>query len=206
MPFRRSLEPTFDLIYDGTDHQNYCETYLIASAALLRRPNVLGKSVDPQQVIRHVDSLVAGFFLSSHVSCSKNDGATDARSGKLAIPLRDTKVHAEETGDAIVISDAENQVGLLSITDTVSNDTVNHELPVKPKGDKEQSSDPTLEALLNYCSVPSTKTITGTSVNLSHEDKKAMRRSIRHESSFPEFCDSSYFDRIESQRPVTTIT
>ena len=46
----------------GTDHQNYCDTYLIASKHLLRRPKVLGTGVDPRRMMSELEKMIPAFF------------------------------------------------------------------------------------------------------------------------------------------------
>ncbi len=55
----------FDMVIKGTDHQNYCDTHLIASKYLLQRPTVLGKGIEPINVARNLDLLVTAFFCVS---------------------------------------------------------------------------------------------------------------------------------------------
>ncbi len=52
----------FDMVIKGTDHQNYCDTHLIASKYLLQRPTVLGNGIEPINVARNLDLLVTAFF------------------------------------------------------------------------------------------------------------------------------------------------
>lgn len=53
----------FDLVFKGTDHQNYCQTHFIAHKALLRQSKVIGPDLDPHFVISVLEYLVASFFL-----------------------------------------------------------------------------------------------------------------------------------------------
>lgn len=54
--------PIYDMFIKGTDHQNYCDTYLIASKHLLRRPKVLGHGVEPRKLMKELERILPMFF------------------------------------------------------------------------------------------------------------------------------------------------
>ncbi len=53
------------MIIKGTDHLNYCDAYMLACKYLLQQPAILGKGIDPIEVVRNLDMLIISFFYAS---------------------------------------------------------------------------------------------------------------------------------------------
>jgi hypothetical protein len=68
------------MVVKETDHQNFCDTHLIASKYLLQRPTVLGKNVEPYHIARNLDLLISAFFSVDHNHLEASSKVIDAQS------------------------------------------------------------------------------------------------------------------------------
>lgn len=86
------------MVIKGTDHQNYCDTHLLASKYILQRPTVLGKDVEPKKVAYNLDLLISGFF------CANDDHIV--YQSEFSLP-----VQAESAPEALIAYLSLNEVG-----------------------------------------------------------------------------------------------
>lgn len=64
------------LVIDDTDHQNFCDVYMVAAWALLKKPGMLGTSHDPFLVARDaIDRIVVAYF--SHLVATSGAGPSE---------------------------------------------------------------------------------------------------------------------------------
>eukprot|EP01034_Spumella_vulgaris_P025471 gene25471-31937_t len=71
-----------DMVLKGSDHQNFCDTYLICHKSLLAKPTVIGPDRDPTELLSHVDSMIVAFFSRGALNANKHKGGSTNRGSK----------------------------------------------------------------------------------------------------------------------------
>jgi hypothetical protein len=58
----RNPYPIYNLIFRGTDHQNFCDVIHLTSRYLLTKPSSIGPNVNPNEVGEVLDRILVSFF------------------------------------------------------------------------------------------------------------------------------------------------
>lgn len=117
MLFRRELfnknpeaSPKFDIFFKESDHQNYCEVYLLAAPFVIRMLNMISKTLNPYSTMDTLNRMVAAYFLVPNdggISKNVNNARSSGDYGTVtASPMVQSRSISDEDRQQLIEGDA----------------------------------------------------------------------------------------------------